>query len=147
MPEELSDQEQQRLGKLEQLRDIGIDPYPARVKRSHTTQEALRLLEQTEANGAHESDPVDVTGRLMAVRDMGKSTFAHIQDGAGRIQIYLRKDILGDEPYERFKRLFDIGDFIDCFEATIFFTVFNNCERFLFTNTIQALQLLYVGLI
>lgn len=114
MPEELSDQQQQRLLKLAQLRDLGLDPYPARVKRSHSTAEALRLLERAEANGGSESIPVDVAGRLMSIRDMGKSTFAHIQDGAGRIQIYLRQDILGEDVYDRFKRLFDIGDFIGC---------------------------------
>ncbi len=112
MPEELSDQEQQRLLKLQHLREAGIDPYPPRVKRSHTAQEALYLLEQAESNGSHETEPVDMAGRLMSIRDMGKSTFAHIQDGTGQIQIYLRKDIIGDESYEQFKRFFDIGDFI-----------------------------------
>ena len=121
MPEELSDQEQQRLLKLQHLREAGIDPYPPRVKRSHTAQEALHLLEQAEANGAHETEPVDMAGRLMSIRDMGKSTFAHIQDGTGQIQIYLRKDVTGEEPYEQFKRFFDIGDFIGL-SGTIFRT-------------------------
>ena len=121
MPEELSDQEQQRLLKLQHLREAGIDPYPPRVKRSHIAQEALHLLEQAEANGAHETEPVDMAGRLMSIRDMGKSTFAHIQDGTGQIQIYLRKDVTGEEPYEQFKRFFDIGDFIGL-SGTIFRT-------------------------
>ena len=112
MPEELSDQEQQRLIKLQRVREAGIDPYPPRVKRSHTASEACHLLEETEANGEHETASVDVAGRLMSIRDMGKSAFAHILDGSGQIQIYLRKNIVGEEQYELFKRNFDIADFV-----------------------------------
>lgn len=112
MPEQLSDQEQQRLIKLQRVREAGVDPYPSRVKRSHTADEVRRLLEEAEANEEHETATVDVAGRLMSIRDMGKSAFAHILDGSGQIQIYLRKNIVGEEPYEFFKRNFDIGDFV-----------------------------------
>ena len=112
MPDTLSDQEQQRLAKLEKLREAGIDPFPARVRRSHSTDQAVRLLEEVESREEHETAPVELAGRLMSIRDMGKSTFAHIQDSAGRIQVYFKNNVIGEEPYEVFKRLLDIGDLI-----------------------------------
>ena len=107
--EKLSDQEQYRREKLAKLREKGIDPYPPRVRRSHTAEEAVRAFEAlAEGNELR----VDVVGRLVAIRDMGKSTFAHLEDGTGRIQVYLRVDRLGEETYDNFRRLFDIGDFV-----------------------------------
>jgi lysyl-tRNA synthetase class 2 len=106
--ETLSELERQRYIKLDRIRERGIDPYPPRVQRSHTTAEAIREFETGESEGA-----ISLVGRLMSIRVMGKSTFAHIEDGSGRIQIYLRHDTLGEEAYEFFKRDFDIGDFIE----------------------------------
>jgi lysyl-tRNA synthetase class 2 len=105
--ENLSDLERQRHVKLERIRERGIAPYPSRVQRSHTAAEAILEFETGEPEGEF-----SLVGRLMSIRVMGKSTFAHIEDGSGRIQIYLRQDILGEEAYEFFKRDFDIGDFI-----------------------------------
>jgi lysyl-tRNA synthetase class 2 len=106
-----SDQVQQRMLKLERLRERGIDPYPARARRSHTAAEAIAAFEEAEASGA-DGPTVQVAGRLRAIRVMGKSTFAHIEDGSGRIQIYLKRDNLGEEAYEIFKRDVDLGDFL-----------------------------------
>lgn len=106
-----SDQVQQRMLKLERMRERGIDPYPARARRSHTVAEALAAFEKTESGGG-EGPTVQVTGRLRAIRVMGKSTFAHVEDGSGRMQIYFKQDTLGEEAYETFKRDFDLGDFI-----------------------------------
>jgi lysyl-tRNA synthetase class 2 len=111
MLEDLSDQVQQRMLKLQRLRERGVVPYPARARRSHTAAAAVAAFEQAEAT-ADDSPTVQVAGRLRAIRVMGKSTFAHIQDGSGRIQIYLKQDDLGEEAYETFKRNFDLGDFI-----------------------------------
>jgi lysyl-tRNA synthetase class 2 len=111
MLEDLSDQVQQRMLKLQRLRERGIRPYPARARRSHTAAEAVAAFEEAEAAGG-DSPVVQVTGRLRAIRVMGKSTFAHIEDGSGRIQIYFKRDDLGEEAYETFKRDFDLGDFI-----------------------------------
>jgi lysyl-tRNA synthetase class 2 len=111
MLEDLSDQVQQRMLKLQRLRERGIRPYPARTRRSHTAAEAIAAFEEAEAAGG-DSPVVQVTGRLRAIRVMGKSTFAHIEDGSGRIQIYFKRDDLGEEAYETFKRDFDLGDFI-----------------------------------
>ncbi|MCK4452477.1 MAG: lysine--tRNA ligase, partial [Anaerolineae bacterium] len=105
--EQLSDLERQRRIKLEKIRERGVDPYPPRVQRSHTAAEALREFEA----GEPESE-ISLVGRLRSIRVMGKSAFAHIEDGSGRIQIYLRRDSLGEEAYEFFKRDLDIGDFV-----------------------------------
>jgi lysyl-tRNA synthetase class 2 len=105
--EKLSDLERQRRIKLKRIKERGIDPYPPRVQRSHTAAEAILEFETNKPQRE-----ISLVGRLMSIRVMGKSTFAHIEDGSGRIQIYLRQDILGEEAYKFFKRDFDIGDFI-----------------------------------
>jgi lysyl-tRNA synthetase class 2 len=108
--DQLTDQEQQRRIKLERLRDQGIDPYPPRVQRTHTAAEATAALEET-AEGA-EPATVTVVGRLVAIRVMGKSSFAHVEDGSGRIQLYLRLDTMGQEAYDLFRQNLDLGDFV-----------------------------------
>jgi lysyl-tRNA synthetase class 2 len=105
--EKLSDLERQRHIKLVRMRKRGVDPYPPRVQRTHTAAQAILGFETDEPQ-----TEISLAGRLMSIRVMGKSTFAHIEDGSGRIQIYLRQDTLGEEAYEFFKRDFDIGDFI-----------------------------------
>ena len=80
---------QQRLGKLQRLRDLGIDPYPGRYHRSHTTQDAKDLFEQGVIS------VVSLAGRIIAQRSMGKAIFVDMRDGSGKIQAYFRKDELG----------------------------------------------------
>ena len=103
--------EEQRLSKLEQLTVAGIEPYPARVQRSHTTAEALAIFEATEAT---DRQPIEVivTGRIVSLRDMGKTVFAHLEDGFGRIQLFMRREDLGEESHQHIRRLLDLGDFI-----------------------------------
>ena len=100
----------QRVAKLNQLRDAGIDPYPHRATRNHLAADVEHLLEPFED---HEPDlpPVDVAGRIVARRDMGKAVFLDLLDASGRIQVLCRKNVLGDEAFERLK-LLDLGDFI-----------------------------------
>jgi lysyl-tRNA synthetase class 2 len=109
--EHLTDQEQQRRHKLARLREAGIEPYPARATRTHTTTEAIAALQSL----SEEDDPVVVTvvGRLVGIRVMGKSSFAHIEDGSGRLQLYLRRDLLGEEVYALFRQDLDLGDFVE----------------------------------
>jgi lysyl-tRNA synthetase class 2 len=107
MAETLSDQQQQRFLKLERVLARGIDPYPARSARTHTTAQAIAAFEAAEV-----APEVQVVGRLRSIRVMGKSTFAHLEDGSGRLQLYFKKDILGEEDYQFFTQDFDIGDFI-----------------------------------
>ena len=110
---ELTELEQQRVEKLERLRASGIEPYPRRVKRTHTIAEALAALKAAEAAGAGERSPqVAIAGRLRSMRVMGKVAFAHIEDGSGSIQLFLRIQNVGKETYETFTGEFDLGDFV-----------------------------------
>jgi lysyl-tRNA synthetase class 2 len=108
---ELTELEQQRVEKLERLCAKGIEPYPRRVKRTHTITQALAALERAETAG-EEGPQVAVTGRLRSIRVMGKASFAHIEDGSGTIQLFLRLQEVGEETYEMFKQNFDLGDFV-----------------------------------
>ncbi|MCS6827142.1 MAG: lysine--tRNA ligase [Caldilinea sp.] len=108
-PERLSDQEQSRLKNLQGLIEAGIDPYPARAKRTHTIAAARALYEQ----GKSEGQEVSVAGRLRRIRIMGKMSFADLEDGTGVIQLVLRKDSLPGDFYDNvWKRLIDLGDFV-----------------------------------
>lgn len=103
--------EERRLAKIEQLRNAAIEPYPLRVQRSHTTAEAIAAFEASEtADGADVE--ATVCGRLMSMRDMGKTVFAHIEDGYGRLQLFVRREAIGEESHRVFRKLLDLGDFI-----------------------------------
>ena len=80
---------QQRREKLDRIRALDIDPYPARYHRSHTTREAVSLLEQQEAGQTHQ-DEVSIAGRIMARRKMGKSAFFDVHDDSGKIQLLFK---------------------------------------------------------
>jgi lysyl-tRNA synthetase class 2 len=107
---QLSEQEIIRRDKLNALRDLGINPYPAQLfPVNHSSKQ---IKEQFE-----EGKKVIVAGRLMSVRDQGKACFAELQDSEGRIQLYLNRDMMcPDEDkttYNQvFKKLTDLGDFI-----------------------------------
>lgn len=102
---------QARLLKLERLRARGIDPYPARWRRTHTTAGARAAFEAAESARGPDPGEVRVAGRLVGFRSMGRLTFAHIQDGAGRLQLAFRQDVLGAEAYGLLREL-DLGDFV-----------------------------------
>ena len=114
MPDPENQLMQARLEKLRSLRANGIDPYPHRYDRTHTSDEALRLLERSEAErlgeGEAQTDAVSVAGRIVRYRRMGRASFADIQDGHGSIQLLFRRNNLADT-YETLKDL-DIGDWI-----------------------------------
>ncbi len=103
LPEEMVD----RREKLERLRAAGIDPYSRGFKPTHSTVEARALL----ADGDRTTAEVALAGRLMVKRLHGGSAFADLQDGAGRIQLFASRDILGPEAFELFSGL-DPGDVI-----------------------------------
>jgi lysyl-tRNA synthetase class 2 len=105
--EELRDHLRHRREKLQKLRELGIDPYPRKFEKTHHTSEILDDSENLETSG----ETVRVAGRLTSSRPHGKTTFAHLQDGHGKIQIYLRKDDLGEEKFDLFQ-LTDLGDFL-----------------------------------
>jgi len=99
-----------RLEKIEELRAAGVEPYPTRAERTHTSAEAIAAFEAAEQSGAEVK--VTLAGRIRATRAMGKISFAHIEDGAGRVQLFLRMNELGQERVDFFNKMFDIGDFI-----------------------------------
>jgi lysyl-tRNA synthetase class 2 len=115
MTNELTSLEMNRLEKMERLRARGIEPYPTRTRRTHTSQAAGRDFEASEAAAQGEqSQPVKVAlaGRLRSIRPMGKITFAHIEDSDGRIQLFFRANDIGQEQLDLFNREFDLGDFV-----------------------------------
>ncbi|MBI4056356.1 MAG: lysine--tRNA ligase [Elusimicrobia bacterium] len=89
--------------KLKELRDRGVNPYPPRFSKTHSAQEILSLPLGT---------AVTTAGRLVLIREMGKASFAHLQDSTGRIQIYLKRDKLGEDAYHLFTKDIHVGDFI-----------------------------------
>jgi lysyl-tRNA synthetase class 2 len=102
---------EQRLQKLANIRAMGIDPYPPRYQRTHTAQQAVELLAQAEQSGKIETEEVNVAGRVMANRSMGKISFLDVQDGSGKIQLFLSKSVLDEQSNALVKEL-DIGDFV-----------------------------------
>jgi lysyl-tRNA synthetase class 2 len=104
--------EKVRLEKVERLRTQGVEPYPTVAERTHTSLEALRAYEGVEVAGEPGGVTATLVGRLRSMRPMGKITFAHIEDGHGRIQLFLRADDFGKENLDTFNREFDLGDFV-----------------------------------
>ncbi len=112
MPSRLDDINEQRRQKLEKLRARGINPYPNRFPLTHTTEQAVARLEASEKQDKPAGDKaVSVAGRLTAIRRMGKSSFADIRDGSGKLQLLFQNAGFDEASQELFKDL-DIGDFI-----------------------------------
>ncbi len=114
MEDELPGLELQRRKKVDRLRAQGIDPYQSRFDRSHTSSEARALFEEAERSQGLEARTAGVAlaGRLVGgIRVMGKATFAHLEDFAGRLQLHAKVDRLGQDAYARFVDL-DVGDII-----------------------------------
>jgi lysyl-tRNA synthetase class 2 len=104
------DQFEQRQKKLEQIQRLGHDPFPREFRWTHTPAELAQKFSSTPASEFEKDvQQVRVAGRLVSYRLMGKAGFAHLQGGGGRIQIYVRKDILGEKGFELF-HLLDLGD-------------------------------------
>jgi lysyl-tRNA synthetase class 2 len=104
--------EQPRLEKLSRIINRGINPYPHKFHRTHTSSEAIELFEKS-AGASPTDTPLEVSlaGRVTAARFMGKAAFFDIRDGSGKIQAFFRRDSLGDDNYELLRDI-DLGDFI-----------------------------------
>ena len=111
----------QRLQKLAELREQGVEPYANGFVPTHTI---AQILGEFGALGAPELEALNQTfrlaGRLMLLREFGKATFCHFQDGTSRVQAYVQKQVLGPEAFALFKRL-DLGDIVG-FTGTLFRT-------------------------
>jgi lysyl-tRNA synthetase class 2 len=101
-----------RRAKLDALREMGQDPYPRRFRVELSVSEARSRFEELSAEELEKDPPVvRLGGRLRAVRGHGKVSFADLSDGAGQIQLYLKKDDLDESSWQVFARL-DLGDFL-----------------------------------
>lgn len=110
--EELNDQLIVRREKLDALRERNVDPFGSRFERTHLSTELHETYDEfTKEEIAGKEETATVAGRIMTKRGKGKVGFAHLQDRKGQIQIYVRKDAVGEEDYATFKNA-DLGDFI-----------------------------------
>ena len=109
---QLSDLEKIRYDKILAMRQAGREPYPTRSEVTCTIAEAIKQFESAENGPSVKVTRATVAGRLRAIRLMGKLAFAHIEDGTGRIQLFMRVNELGEEAMELLKNDFDLGDFI-----------------------------------
>lgn len=111
----MTEQETIRREKLQKIREMGIEPYPAALYE--VTHLAKGIKESYSEENKEHYQNISLAGRLMSVRDMGKANFAVLQDSSGKIQLYVRRDdICPDEDKTKYntlwKKLLDIGDFI-----------------------------------
>lgn len=110
--EELNDQQLIRREKMVALAEQGIDPFGKRFERTADSAQLKEKYSDKTKEELHElAETATIAGRLMTKRGKGKVGFAHIQDREGQIQIYVRKDTVGEENYQIFKKA-DIGDFL-----------------------------------
>ncbi len=101
-----------RLEKLKQIETLGQRAYPTRFDFTHTIPQILaEYKDKTAEQLENPRVNVRIAGRIMAIRLMGKAGFAHLQQGGERLQIYVKKDIVGDKGFELYK-LLDLGDHI-----------------------------------
>ncbi|MDX2227065.1 MAG: lysine--tRNA ligase [Verrucomicrobiae bacterium] len=103
---------QQRIEKMEALRTRGIDPFGAAFPVTHSVSRVRAHFEEGRDEAGLASVEVVLAGRIMTRRDMGKSQFADLKDGTGRIQLYIQKNSVGEEAFEVFKSLTDLGDIV-----------------------------------
>ncbi|MBM7650276.1 lysyl-tRNA synthetase class 2 [Bacillus ectoiniformans] len=119
--EDLNDQLLVRREKLQALKDKGMDPFGKRFERSHTAKEVVAEYDAFSKEELEEKKvEVTIAGRVMTKRGKGKAGFAHIKDLTGQIQIYVRKDAIGEEAYEVFN-MTDLGDLVGV-SGTVFKT-------------------------
>lgn len=106
-----------RRARLDNLRQKGINPYPAKSQRSYVLAELINSADML----IEKKDKIIIVGRIRSIREHGGSTFAHLEDGTGKFQIYLKQDVVGEGAYEMFGATVDVGDFVQA-EGTIFLT-------------------------
>ncbi|MEB7732570.1 lysine--tRNA ligase [Mammaliicoccus sciuri] len=114
MSEEMNDQMLVRREKLQELRDLGIDPFGKKFVRSGDSKSLHQEWDEFSKEELHDKEDesaVAIAGRLMTKRGKGKAGFAHVKDITGQIQIYVRKDQVGDEQFEIWKHA-DLGDIV-----------------------------------
>lgn len=146
-----SDIIEQRKKKLQELRDMGVNPYANDFKPTHTASALHYRFDSVDGDKLSSvKEEYSLAGRVVATRDFGKSIFFHIVDGTGKIQGYLRRDVAGEEELRFFKKYIDIGDIIGI-RGTIFktntgeLTINTLCVRLL-TKSLRPLPEKWHGL-
>lgn len=108
MIEDINELIEQRIKKLNELKALGIDPYGSPYDITHLASEVHRLYGDKDKDFLEDNQPeISIAGRIIMFRDFGKASFAHLQDSSGRIQVYFRKDILG-EKFNILKKLISV---------------------------------------
>ena len=98
--DELNDQRQQRIKKLDTLRALDVQPHGSRFEVKDRAGQLVRLhAEKTKDALEQDKVPCTLAGRIVGLRRFGKAAFAVVQDGADRIQVYLKRDLLGEQSY------------------------------------------------
>ncbi len=106
----------ERIKKLELLKERGFDPYPSESKQDYTLAETVRRFDELTAQGE-----INLVGRVMAMRGQGALVFIDLDDGTGRLQALLKKDVMPEEAFALFQDTVDMGDFIQV-TGTLFVT-------------------------
>ncbi|MBI3753005.1 MAG: lysine--tRNA ligase [Deltaproteobacteria bacterium] len=149
MAEKISEFEQ-RVNKLEELRQMGVNPYPNDFIATDAAKKIIDLCAGLDKETLEaKNETAGLAGRIMAFRDFGKASFLHIQDRTGRMQVYVRKDLIGEDAYKIFRN-FDVGDIIGV-EGKVFRTKTNELtieakEIRLLAKSIQPLPEKWHGL-
>lgn len=128
----MTQEEQTRLGRLQKLRDAGIDPYPTKGNRTLKVQEFLEQFEALQTS----TTSLTLVGRVRLLRPHGGLTFGQIQDESGLVQMAFRKDHLGEARYKEIQETIDLGDFVEL-TGTAFTT--KKGERSLDVTTLRLL--------
>lgn len=105
----LDDIKQAKIDKLNLLKKAGVDPFPAKSWRTHQVSQVLEGFDAL----AEEKRRLVVAGRIRALRAHGASTFLDLEDASGRMQVYLKKDVVGEYEYELFSNTVEQGDFLE----------------------------------
>ena len=140
---------QEKRRKLDELKTLGIDPFPHNYERTHLSDVVHNQFDQMDAGDKQESAVVSMAGRLMTRRDMGKASFFNIQDSKGTMQGYVRLEELPEADRKAFKHL-DIGDIVGI-KGFVFKTrkgeLSVHCQEFkMLCKTLEPLPEKYHGL-
>jgi lysyl-tRNA synthetase class 2 len=109
MDDKIVSEREDRIKKLNELRKIGINPYPSKSNRTHNIYEVLNDFEKLEKN----KEEIVIAGRIMSKRDHGNLFFGKLKDESGEIQFLISKKEIEEEKFKIFKKLIDVADFIE----------------------------------
>ncbi|WP_010649050.1 lysine--tRNA ligase [Oceanobacillus massiliensis] len=150
MSEELNEHMRVRRDKLIDYREKGLDPFGGKYTRTHLAEELIEKYDQYSKEELEEmKDEVTIAGRLMTKRGKGKAGFAHLQDLSGQLQLYVRKDSIGEDAYEIFNTT-DLGDIVGVtgvmFKSKVGELSVKATEFHLLTKSLRPLPEKYHGL-